>query len=229
MATEFDDDILGDEEGEELFHVGLYTGVVTNNEDPLLLGRCKIRIPGLIDPESAWALPASVAGGIAGRGIFDVPDVGSDVFVQFIQGDIEQPMYWGGNWGIPDSGRETPFGGNFSKEDRVKLKCWETSRFLLLFDERSGGERLVIRDKNSGHEVVLVAGGVRLGSESASEAVIRGNQFLTALNTLVDAINTFAGTAVTTPQGPPATALSAAITVFKQAAQQALSVIVKTS
>ena len=229
MATEFDEDLSDDAESDEIHYVGLYAAQVVNVEDPLELGRVKFTIPGMVEPEGAWAFPVgTISGGSKNRGFYDVPDKGADIVVQFIQGDIEQPVYWGGWWGNTDAGRETPGPTETAgKSVRPKIKAYETERFLLLFDENEN--KLVIRDKGSGYEIALLSSGVHLASEGATEQVIKGNAFMTALNTYVDAVNTFAGTCITAPPATPAAALSAATAAFKTIAQQALSAVVRTS
>ena len=166
MATEFDDRPGADEEGEELFYVGLYAATVVRNDDPEEIGRVKIKIPGLVEPESAWALPgATISGGIKGRGFYDPPDKGSDVLVMFIQGDLEQPAYFAGFWGVPDSGRETPGPDDgVGKDVRPQIKAYETARYLLMFDHRGGAEQLVIRDKVTNDQIDLKPSGINIKS-----------------------------------------------------------------
>lgn len=66
----------------------------------------------------------------------------------------------------------------------------------------------------------------RIGSASASQSVIRGEAFQSALDTLLGALNTFAGTCTTTPPGA-ATTLAAAVTAFQAAWSANLSSVAK--
>jgi hypothetical protein len=86
MATGFDGD---DFDGGRVF--GIYAGLVVDNNDPEHLGRVRVRVPGLIEQASAWAYPR--AGGSAQRGCDWVPSVDATVYVQFIGGRIEQPIW----------------------------------------------------------------------------------------------------------------------------------------
>ena len=71
-------------------YTALYIGVVTNRKDPEGLGRVKVRIPGLIEPESDFALPlGTLGGGSDRRGLFAVPEVGAEVGILFNQGDVD--------------------------------------------------------------------------------------------------------------------------------------------
>ena len=51
-----------DETPDPKFH-GFYDGVVVDNRDPLRVGRVRVRIPGLVEPFSSWALPMANPGG----------------------------------------------------------------------------------------------------------------------------------------------------------------------
>ena len=74
----------------------MYVGVVTKNDDPEKLGRVKVRIPGLVDPESAWAFPMGAPGGGSKRhGFFSPPVVGAEVCVFFHGGDPDHPWFIG--------------------------------------------------------------------------------------------------------------------------------------
>jgi uncharacterized protein involved in type VI secretion and phage assembly len=130
-----------------------YEGTVADNADPLRLGRVRVRIPGVCEPASAWALPFGGAGaGSKQRGFYDPPDVGADVLVFFIAGDVDRPRYTPGHWGAPGGAAETP--GSAADEgspgEAVKIKAYETDRYKVEFDHRVGKTRMVFLDKTSG-------------------------------------------------------------------------------
>lgn len=142
--------------GDEEFRVGeLCLGVVADNVDPEGLGRVRVEIPGVIEPKSDWAPPVGGSGGGAKeRGWYDVPDIGAMVGVLFYAGDIDHPYYLGG-W----SGRgETPsYLAGISPVERIKIKVYETARFLMVFDHRSGSEALLLKDKTTGDLIQISA------------------------------------------------------------------------
>ncbi len=86
-----------------------YAGTVENNEDPLKLGRLKVRVPHVFGSDSTgsgyipvndlpWALPAGMpAGGSnASGGFSQIPAVGDCVWVRFLDGEPEKPIWeWG--------------------------------------------------------------------------------------------------------------------------------------
>lgn len=79
--------------------VGKYRAVVTSNQDPLMLGRVRARVPDVYgDEDSGWALPALP---YAGRnvGLYLVPPEGANIWVEFEQGNAEYPIWTGCFWG----------------------------------------------------------------------------------------------------------------------------------
>lgn len=172
MPTEFD-------AMEDVRYAGLYLGVVTHNDDPRTLGRVRIRIPGLIEPFSAWALPlGTIGGGAAQRGFYDPPDVGADVAVMFHQGDTDAPVYWSGHWGLPDAGAETPTRPLEESDPKLapQAKTYETARFQMVFDDRESAKTWFILDKQTGDVVEMSdANGIRVQSKGVVRVEAAGN------------------------------------------------------
>jgi phage protein D/phage baseplate assembly protein gpV len=77
---------------------GVMVAVVTDNVDPLRLGRVKVKIPSLGETfTSDWAqVVYPGAGGAQARGLQLVPEVGDHVLVTFEQGDVNHPFVLGG-------------------------------------------------------------------------------------------------------------------------------------
>ena len=78
---------------------GKYRGLVIDNLDPLQIGRVQAQVPDAFgETPSSWALPCIPAAGIQ-AGCFIVPPIGSQVWVEFEQGDPDFPIWTGGFWG----------------------------------------------------------------------------------------------------------------------------------
>ena len=139
---------------------GLHIGQVVDRADPEQLGRVRVRIPGLVEPASAWAFPlGSVGGGSAGRGFFAIPEVGAEVGVLFHRGDADHPYYLAGHWGRPGGASEVPAPArDLSPAETPQVRVFETGRFLLVFDDRGGNESLRLQDKVGGDLISLDAG-----------------------------------------------------------------------
>ena len=144
MPTEHD-------EGEPRFRA-VYEGVVTNNADPLRIGRVRVRVPGVLEPESGWARPLGMAGGGEdGVGFYSVPKVGAEVGVCFIQGDPDAVRFLAGPWGAPGGHGQAPSKvRDLSPEEAPQVRVWETETYVIVLDEREGHRGLEIRDKQSG-------------------------------------------------------------------------------
>lgn len=131
-----------------------WNGVVTDIEDPDGLHRVKVTIPGFIE-KSGWVFPLTSGGGAPGRGGHIVPAVDSDVVVQFLGGDVNQPRYIAAHWGIrKDTGKEMPATMAGANAEAHKVSEWQVGPLLFTVDERdrSGeiGKRFTITDTGAG-------------------------------------------------------------------------------
>lgn len=77
---------------------GQWVGKVVDNEDPLHLGRCRIRVFGYYDEIDAKSLPwaigqTSYVGGKYGNMV--IPEIGTTVMGYFDNGDSQKPIYTG--------------------------------------------------------------------------------------------------------------------------------------
>jgi hypothetical protein len=75
--------------------LGKYRGVVTNNLDPLQVGRIRARVSdvsGAIDLN--WAMPC-VPCGLSKRVAGSLPKIGASVWIEFEQGDPQRPIWTG--------------------------------------------------------------------------------------------------------------------------------------
>lgn len=164
MADEFDGQ--GDPR-----YVALYRGVVTAIDDPLKIGRVRVRVPGLLEPDSNWALPLNVGGGSGALGVYFVPEVGSDVAVWFHQGDVDELHYLPGCFRAP--GRTSALNSRITQKtasDAPSVKVIETDRWVVVLDDSATTPGLVLEDKVSGDGIEL-NGLTRAMSISATSSI----------------------------------------------------------
>jgi uncharacterized protein involved in type VI secretion and phage assembly len=93
---------------------GPYKGVVVSNVDPYSYGRLLVRVEDVLGADPCiWAEPATPLAGLA-SGQYSVPLVGSGVWVQFVNGDLDRAQYtgfWlGGAGDVPAAAKAAPPG-----------------------------------------------------------------------------------------------------------------------
>lgn len=129
-----------------------YPGVIVRVDDPEKIGRAKVRVPGLIDPESGWALPMTIGGGNDAHGIYFPPKAGSECLVFFSHGDVDHPYYIPANWHAP-RGQGSQLNSRItgkSPAEAVKVKIIESERWLIVLDDTADTPAFLISDKQSG-------------------------------------------------------------------------------
>lgn len=133
-------------------YLGLEIGHVVDRDDPKGLGRVRVRIPGLVEPASAWAWPlGTLGGGSEARGAIFVPEKGAEVGVMFKRGDPDKPYYWAGHWGKPGGESEVP--EREAADGHPDVRAIETKHYSIRIDDRDGSRELVIRDKGTGDRI----------------------------------------------------------------------------
>lgn len=166
--------------------LGLYLGRVTNRQDPDGLGRVKVEVPGLLEPESTWAWPlGSPGGGTAQRGHFEPPAVEATVAVLFHQGEVDEPYYLTGPWGAPDGTSDVPqdaaVGSGSEAADR-QVAVTEDGAWRIVRDSTSAGDRYLLEHKGSTLALHLDGGADKLYlvREGATEALVLGTSYRAA-------------------------------------------------
>ena len=108
------------------------TAIVTSNEDPEKRGRIKLKYHwGKESTDSNWVRVATLGAGEA-YGFYFVPEVGDEVLVAFIDGDVNRPVVIGSLW----NGKNKPSGGSKPVEKWVRTKG-ENS--IVISDEEANG------------------------------------------------------------------------------------------
>jgi Type VI secretion system/phage-baseplate injector OB domain len=79
---------------------GKFRGIVVDNVDPEGIGRVMVKVPAVLGVHSLWALPC-VPYSPAPPTPFEVPQPGSQVWVEFEGGNPELPIWTGCFWTKP--------------------------------------------------------------------------------------------------------------------------------
>jgi phage baseplate assembly protein gpV len=121
-------------------YYGKYRGFVDDNADPKKMARLKLLIPSVLGTTATdWALPCLPFGGLADQGLFSVPEVGAQVWVEFEEGDLRQPIWTGTFWQKED---DVPEEAALDEPTTRLLKT--PSGHRLQFDDESGEEKITL-------------------------------------------------------------------------------------
>ncbi len=144
-------------------YFGVYEGIVSNVNDPESEGRVKIKMPWF-DPqmETEWCRVRQFYAG-NGYGAFFVPNVGDEVLISFIQGDMRQPIVLGGLY----NGADKPP----TKDPRERMICSRNGHKIHFVDSTpSSGDMgaLIIEDAH-GNRITLSNGKISLTGSAIVE------------------------------------------------------------
>jgi len=135
-------------------YYGKYRGVVTTNEDPSNLGRIKAQVPAVSDSETGWATPCTPYGG-NGVGMFFIPPVGANVWIEYEGGDPESPIWSGCFWDTGEAPADSP-----------DMKMIKTDFATININDASGAGEITI-EGITGVKIVLDSDGIELSYGAA--------------------------------------------------------------
>ncbi len=119
-------------------YYGKYRGFIVDNEDPEQRGRVRVRVPSVFgQQETYWALPCSPFGGLAEQGLFMVPELGAQVWIEFEEGNKDLPIWVGVFWQPSE-----PVPGEAQKTPPTTRLIKTASGHLLQFDDEEGAEKI---------------------------------------------------------------------------------------
>jgi len=139
---------------------------VVSLDDPDRRNRVQVALLSLsADDGQAASLWARVVAPMAGddRGLFCLPEVGDEVLVVFVQGDLRAPLIIGGLWnGASPSPADIESGGE-NRTKRLRTK----NGITITLDDQSGTETLTL-ETPGGQKVTLADGPGNLKLEDSN-------------------------------------------------------------
>ena len=145
-------------------YFGKYRGFVDDNADPDMLGRLRLRVPSIFgETVSAWALPCLPLGGLADQGLFLLPEIGAQVWVEFEEGNRDKPIWTGTFWRTSDP---PPSEAQLAEPTTRILKT--ASGHILQFDDADGEERIALAHQNGAILEMKPDGNVALTDQGGS-------------------------------------------------------------
>jgi uncharacterized protein involved in type VI secretion and phage assembly len=118
-------------------YYGKYRGFVVDNRDPEKRGRLKLTIPSVLgESQTGWALPCLPFGGLTHQGLFMIPDIDAQMWVEFEEGNVDKPIWVGVFW---QQESDTP--EEAAKAEPTTRMLRTPSGHVLQFDDASGEEQ----------------------------------------------------------------------------------------
>jgi uncharacterized protein involved in type VI secretion and phage assembly len=168
---------------------GVVVAVVTDNDDPEALGRVRVQFPWLADDAESWWARIAAPGAGKDSGVVWMPEVGDEVLVAFLHGDVSHPVVIGGLWNgrdvIPfdygsdlDQGKVTYRG--FTSRTGHKLTFWESSSESSIQLLTKGGAVNVVLDEEKREVRIETTGKVVIEAQQDVEIKAGGSMKLEA-------------------------------------------------
>ncbi|HEY0063207.1 MAG TPA: phage baseplate assembly protein V [Telluria sp.] len=143
---------------------GKFRGVVSDNRDPLMLGRIRAKVSDVFGSnESGWALPALPYAG-NGVGLFLVPPTDAWVWIEFEHGDPEYPIWTGCFW----AQGEVP-----ATPALAEVKVLKTDACTLTLDDTPGIGGIKIETKQ-GMKITISATGIEIDNGMGGSVKLTG-------------------------------------------------------
>ena len=147
-------------------YFGKYRGLVVDNQDPETRARVTLRVPSVLGAEvvTHWAEPCLPFGGLADQGLFLVPEVGAQVWVEFEEGNVNKPIWTGTLWQQSD---DAPSEAAERSPNMRELKT--PSGHILSFDDTEGEEAFRLYHPADAELTIDAAGSVQLTDAAGAE------------------------------------------------------------
>jgi len=188
---------------------------------PMMLGKATAveqgklgnTVEGMTTSQMPWAVPATplFSGAGSGHGWFAVPEVGSYVFVFFLEGDINQPVYFAeaptGSHGLPAS-RTTNYPARRVLRTKAGLEViFDDTDTQIDIKQPTGS---YIRLDSDGNIKVVATGDVDVQSEGDTNITSEGDTQITTTKSAK--VNSTEGVQVTSV-GPVTVTSSSTVTI----------------
>jgi hypothetical protein len=159
--------LSGERPSESYF--GKYAGIVVDNGPPQSgphRGELLVRVPGLLeeDPSGKGNRPLEVTAAPSFLpGFFFVPDKGAQVWVEFVAGDINFPI-WTGVW-YPASAVPSALAGAPTEQNKLIRTA---AGHVIELDDTKGSEQITVKHGTSGFAVILDGKGITVDDGSGN-------------------------------------------------------------
>ena len=146
--------------------IGKFRGTVTDNRDPLMLGRIRASVPDMLgEQESGWAMPCVPYAG-DGVGLYLIPPVDASVWIEFEHGDPEYPIWSGCFW----AAGEVP-----ASPAQPETKVLKTDVGTITVNDMPGAGGITI-ETAAGMKIEISATGIEIDDGQGAKIQLSGPQ-----------------------------------------------------
>ena len=147
-------------------YFGKYRGTVVNNIDPMQQGRIQVSVPSVLGGgQLSWAMPCVPYAG-SGVGLFLIPPVDANIWVEFEAGDPDYPIWSGCFWGIG----EVP-----ALPAIAEMKVLKTDSCTITLNDLPGIGGVTI-ETMTGMKIILTATGLEIDNGQGGSIKMTGPQ-----------------------------------------------------
>lgn len=151
---------------------GKYRASVTDNADPMRLGRLALQIPDVLGTlTSTWALPCFPVAGPQ-MGIFALPPVAATVWVEFERGDPDYPVWTGGRW---DAAADVPAAALAAPPGRQNILLQTSGGTSLLITDTPGPSGGIVLTSPAGAKITVNDTGIYLDNGQGAKITLIGS------------------------------------------------------
>jgi len=130
-------------------YFGVAEALVTDVNDPEKSGKVKLKFPWFDgNMETEWCRVRQFYAG-NDYGAFFIPEVGDEVLVSFIHGDMRYPIILGGLY----NGKDKP--PSYRADDKDEKMIRTKGGHQIILDDTSGSEKISIIDANGNNSIVI--------------------------------------------------------------------------
>jgi len=150
---------------------GKYQGTVVSTTDPESRGRIQAQVPGVYaDTTSTWALPCFPFAG-QGMGFYALPAIGAGVFIEFLDGDLNHPV-WSGCSYLSES--EVPSDALSGTPELPNTVLQTIGGHTIILSDAPGGEGITLRTQQ-GASLVINDDGITISNGQGASISLSGS------------------------------------------------------
>ena len=150
---------------------GKYRGTVTNNLDPMQMGRIQAIVPDVLNNlPTNWAMPCvPIAGNQMGS--YFVPHIGASVWIEFEQGDPDYPIWVGGFW---SNSSEVPLSAKTGLPDSPNIVLQTAGLNSIVISDLPSSNGGIILKSASGASIIVNDTGIYVQNGKGASVILDG-------------------------------------------------------